>query len=471
MSRFLLISAMSAFALAGCVDLAPRYSRPTPAVPQSWPQGGAYPSATASTTTASELAWRDVFKDPRLQTVIAEALKNNRDLRVAILNVQSVRGQFETQRAAIIPDLNAQTGLSREHVPAAAVGFPGTGTINEHVYSVTANVSAYEVDLFGKVRNLTRQALEQYLATDEARKATQISLISEVASAYLTLGADRQRLTVAQETYRSQNASLALTRARFNAGSASQLDVDQAETTVEEARSDIATYTTQAAQDLNALNLLVGVTVSEDNLPTGLEGDSPVIETLPAGISSDVLLRRPDVLEAEHQLRGYNANIGAARAAFFPSLTLTGSGGSEATGLSGLFVPGSSAWTFAPTVTIPIFQLAANEGRLKTAKAQRDVAVAQYQKAVQTAFREVSDALARRGTIVEQVSANQANVAASADTLRLTQARYDRGVDPYLNILVAQRTLYSAQQNLISAKLADYANLVTLYQTLGGGVR
>jgi multidrug efflux system outer membrane protein len=471
MSRILLMSAMSAFVLTGCVDLAPRYTKPTPAVPASWPQGGAYPIATVPAAVASQLPWREVFRDPKLQAIIEQALKNNRDLRVAILNVQSVRGQFETQRAAIIPNLNAQVGLSREHVPAAAVGFPGGGTVEERTYSVTASVSAYEVDLFGRVGSLTRQALEQYLATDEARKATQISLISEVASAYLTLAADRQRLSVAQDTYKSQKASLDLTRARFNAGSASQLDVDQARTTVEQARSDIAAYTTQAAQDLNALNLLVGASVAEEQLPAGLDGDSPVLETLPAGMTSDTLLNRPDVREAEHQLRGYNANIGAARAAFFPSLTLTGSGGSEATGLSGLFVPGASAWTFVPTVTVPIFQWAANEGRLKTAKAQRDVAVAQYQKTVQTAFREVADALARRGTIADQISANQANVAAAADTLRLTQARYERGVDPYLNILVAQRTLYSAQQSLISTRLADFANLVTLYQTLGGGVR
>jgi multidrug efflux system outer membrane protein len=459
--------------MAGCTTLAPHYERPSATVSPTWPQGAAYAPSQPAATAAADLKWRDVFLDPKLQAVIDLALKNNQDLRVAVLNVQSSRGQYQTQRAALLPAASLDASLTREHAPSSAFGFggPGGGSVDIRYYGLTAGVTNYELDLFGRVRSLTRQALEQYLATDEARKAAQISLISEVATDYLTLAADRQRLTVAQQTLASQRGSLELTQARFKAGTASQLDVSQAQTTVDQARADIASYTTQVAQDLNALNLVVGTQTPDDLTPAGLGDSSPVLTSLPVGVSSEVLLRRPDVLEAEHTLRGYNANIGAARAAFFPRLTLTGTGGSENTGLSNLFSAGSGAWTFAPTLAVPLFDWGANQGKLKTAKAERDVAVAQYQKSVQTAFREVADALARRGTIAEQLAANESNVDASAQALRLTQALYSHGSDSYLDTLVAQRTLYSAQQTLISTRLALYTNLVTVYQTLGGGVQ
>jgi multidrug efflux system outer membrane protein len=465
------LSVISAAALlAGCT-LAPHYLRPAPPVPSTWPSGPAYAPAEAASQTAADLAWREVFTDPKLQAVIDRALSNNRDLRVAILNVQATRAQFQVQRAALFPSLTGTAGLAREHVPGAAFGIPGGGSVDTRLYSVTGGITNYEVDLFGRVRSLTEASFEQYLASTQARHAAQISLIAETATAWLTLAADRDRLAVAQHTLQSQNHSLAVAEGRFKAGIASEIDLRQAQTTVDTARAAVANYTTQCAQDLNALEVLTGSSLPEDLLPVSLDGPSPVLETLPAGLSSDVLLRRPDVLQAEHQLRAMNADIGAARAAFFPSMTLTATGGAEATGLSHLFTPGSTAWTFIPNLTQPIWDWGANRGKLRYAKAQRDIAVAQYEKAIQTAFRETADALARRGTIGEDLAANQANVEANSASLRLTVARYQKGVDPYLNTLVAEQNLYTAQQSLVTAKLAYFANLVSLYEALGGGVK
>ncbi|HEY3815466.1 MAG TPA: efflux transporter outer membrane subunit [Caulobacteraceae bacterium] len=463
--------AVALLALSGCATLAPKYVRPAAPVPATWPQGPAYPAAVASNTTAADERWRDVFTDSRLQAVIAQALANNRDLRVAILNVEESRAQYRIQRSALLPTVNGNAGVTVLHEPGAAAGVPGAGSIDERIYSLNASVSSYELDLFGRVRSLTKAALEQYLATDEARRAAQILLVSETGTDYVTLAADRERLSVAKATLISQQGSLKITRDRFNAGEASELDVSQAETLVDQARSDIAADTTLAAQDLNALNLVVGAPVSEDQLPESLEGPAPIRTDLPAGVSSTILLSRPDVLQAEHTLKSDNADIGAARAAFFPTLTLTGQYGVESTQFSKLFAAGSGAWQFIPNLSVPIFDYGANRARLKSAKVQRDIAVAQYEKAIQTAFREVADALARRGTIDEQLAAQDANVAASDRALTLTRARYDRGIDPYLNYLIAERTLYAAQQSDISAKQARYANLVSLYEALGGGVQ
>jgi outer membrane protein, multidrug efflux system len=461
----------SVLALGACATMAPKYVRPAAPIPSTWPQGAAYPDASASDTTAADERWRDVFVDPKLQATIAQALANNRDLRVAILNVEQSRAQYRIQRSALFPTVKGAAGVTELHEPGAAVGVPGAGSIDERLYALNASISSYEVDLFGRVRSLTKAALEQYLATDEARRAAQIVIVAETATDYLTLAADRERLSVAKATLASQEASLKITRDRFNAGEASELDVSQAETLVDQARSDIAADTTLAAQDLNALNLVVGATVGDDQLPDSLEGPAPIRTDLPAGMSSAVLLNRPDVLQAEHTLKADNADIGAARAAFFPTLSLTAQGGVESAQLSKLFAGGSGAWQFIPNLSVPIFDFGANQARLKSAKVQRDIAVAQYDKAIQTAFREVADALARRGTVDEQLAAQEANVAAADRAATLTKARYDRGIDPYLNYLIAERTLYAAQMTDIAAKEARYANLVSLYQALGGGVR
>jgi multidrug efflux system outer membrane protein len=457
--------------LGGCISMAPRYHRPAASIPPVWPRGAAYPPAVPAAQDAADLGWREMFVDPKLQSVIELALADNRDLRIAVINVQAARAQHQVQWAALFPTLTGTASLTREHFPAQAFGAPGTRPIDVRLYSLNAGISQYEVDLYGRVRDLTRAAFEQYLASIEARRAAQITLIAEVATDYLTVAADRDHLAVAKSTLVSQQASLVLAQGRFNAGTASEIDVRQAETTVDQARAAVANYTTQIAQDINALELVVGASVPADLLPASLDGPSPVLAELPAGINSDVLLRRPDVLQAEHQLKAMNADIGAARAAFFPTLTLTGTGGVESSSLANLFTPQSAAWSFLPNLTGPIFDWGANSGRLSYAKAQRDIAVAQYQKTAQTAFRETADALARRGTIGEQLAASRATVEAASASLRLTAARYEYGVDPYLATLIAAQNLYADQQLLIGVNFALYSNLVSLYEALGGGVK
>jgi multidrug efflux system outer membrane protein len=463
--------ALAGVVASGCVSLDPTYRRPPPPVPAAFPGGPAYPALSAQAPALA--GWRDFFVDPKLRAVVEQALANNRDLRIAIANIQAARAQYHVQRASLFPSLDAQAGATISQTPLSALGVPlgaGAGSsFTEHVYSLSAGVSSYELDLFGRLRSLTRAAFDQYLATDQARRTVQISLIAEVANDYLTLAADRTLLKTAQDTMASGATALGLTRSRFDAGVASQLDVSQAETIVEQARSDVARYTAQVAQDKNALDLAVGAPVDDALSPAGIEPPPALLETLPA-MGSEVLLQRPDVLEAEDQLKAANANIGAARAAFLPKVTLTGSGGVSSSALSTLFQGASGAWSFAPTITQPIFDAGQNLANLDYAKAEHAADVAQYEKAIQTAFREVADALAVRGQIGEQIAAQQALVDSNAVSLRLSDARYQRGADTYLNVLIAQRALYAAQQGLASAELAGSINLVNLYKALGGGL-
>ncbi len=452
---------------AGCVSLAPRYERPASPAPQAWPQGDAYAPTEAG--KAADLAWRDFFTDARLKSVIELALANNRDLRVAILNIEAARAQFREQRANLLPTVAASGSATSERTPAGLSQFGSKRDVR--IYSADVGISAFELDLWGRIRSLTRQAQEQVLATEEARRAAQISLIGEVAADFLTLGADRQRLATAEETLKADQESLRITEARFKDGVVSELDVRQAQTIVDQARSDVLTYTTQSAQDLNALNLVVGAATPDAASPSGLDATLPTLADVPAGLSSEVLLGRPDVLQAEHQLRGYNANIGAARAAFFPTITLTGSTGSESLYLGKLFAPGSGTWMFNPAVSLPIFAGGRNVAALKLSKVQKDIAIAQYELAIQTAFRETADALAQRGTAARQIEAQEQLVESATAAVRLSQARYQKGVDTYLSLLDAQRTLYTAQQTLITARLNRATNLVTLYRVLGGGIR
>jgi len=460
-----LLALAAATALSGCT-LAPRYERPGLPVGQTWPT----PTATAPAgQTGADLAWRDVFTDTRLQSVIALALDQNRDLRVAVANIEQARAQYRVQRADLLPAINATGGYTRSKSPAGAA-IPGqTGSFEIEQYSVSAGFSAYELDLFGRVRSLSAAALQSFFATEENRRAVQISLISEVSSAYLTLAADQDLLAITNDTLASREAGLDLNRKRFEAGAASELDVRQAQTLAEQARSDAATAKAQVDRDLNALRLLVGAELPADLLPKGELEKVAVLAEIPAGLPSDVLVRRPDVRSAEHTLQARNANIGAARAAFFPRITLTGSEGSTSPSLDGLFSAGTRSWSFTPQIVLPIFAGGANIANLKGAEAQRDAAVATYEKAVQTAFREVADALATRATISDRVAAQERLVEAASATQRLTQARYDRGVDSYLSLLDAQRTLYSARQTLLAAQLARATNRVELYRALGGG--
>jgi multidrug efflux system outer membrane protein len=449
--------------------MAPKYTQPASPVAAAWPSGPAYGTETVKTAQKplADIPWREFFIDPQLRKLIALALENNRDLRVALLNIERSRALYQIQRSDLFPKIDASADGNFQRVPA---GFSSNGqaaTVDQ--YSVGLGVSSYELDLFGRVRSLKDQALEQFLATEQAQRSVQISLVSQVAVGYLTLAADRERLQLAKETLTGQQSSFQLTRSRFEAGVSSALDLNQAQTSVDAARLDIARYKTLVAQDTNALNLVVGSPVPAELLPQKLSETLTALEDVSPGLPSDVLLRRPDILQAEGQLKGANANIGAARAAFFPRITLVSSVGFGSDELSGLFKGDAFAWSFAPRISLPIFDGGSNRANLKVAEADRDIMVAQYEKAIQTAFREVADALAQRGTIDEQIAAQQSLTDATSESYRLSIARYDKGVDSYLVVLDSQRSTYNAQQNLIGVRLSRLSNLVTLYKVLGGG--
>ena len=447
--------------VSGCATLQPPLPEAAPSIPAEWPLPATTPVATeGSAPVAADIGWRDFFADPRLDQLVAQALDNNRDLRVAVLNVQRARSQYGIQRADRMPSLGGEVSMIRSG---------GDNLDVSERLTASAGIAGFELDLFGRVHNLSQAALQQYFATEEARRSTQLALIAEVANTWLTLAADRELLSIAEDTLASQEASFTLTEQRHDLGAVSGLDVSQARTVVETARSDVARFEGQVAQDRNALTLLVGGPVEPSLLPDAFTPQVSGLARLPAGLPSEVLLRRPDILAAEYRLRGANANIGAARAAFFPSITLTGSVGSSSNDLSGLFNGGTGVWSFIPQINLPIFQ----GGRLKTAlgvaNADRDIALAQYEQAIQSGFREVADALALSRTLAAQRAAQEALLAAATRAHELSQARYDAGQDSYLLLLDAQRTLYAARQSLVATQLAEQANRVTLYKVLGGG--
>ncbi len=465
--RKVIFPILALLTLSAC-SLVPDYIRPQPPVPTAWPSGPAYPVAgDAVTQPVADIPWQEFFIDPQLQKLIALALENNRDLHVAVLNIERARAQYRIRRADLFPQVDAIGEGSGRRVPADLSGTGEAETL--HQYRADLAVSAYELDLFGRVRSLNTQALEQYLASEQARRSVQISLIGEVAANYLALAADRERLALARNTLNNYEESYRLTLGRFNAGVASALDLNQAKTVVEASRVEIARYTTLVAQDENALNLVVGTAVPAELLPTVLSATFTALKDLSPGLPSEVLLSRPDILQAESLLKGYNANIGAARAAFFPRIVLVSTVGTGSSELSGLFEDGSLAWSFVPRITLPIFAAGKNLANLKVAEVDRDIAVTRYEQAIQTAFREVADTLARRGTIDEQVAAQQALTDATEESYSLSKMRFEKGVDSYLAVLVSQRSSYTAQQGLIGVRLARLANLVTLYKVLGGG--
>lgn len=463
----LTLTLTSALALAGCT-MAPRYERPAPPVADTWPTGAAYDPAEAGETNAADVPWREFIREPKLQKVIELALANNRDLRGALANIQAARAQYRIQRADLLPWINADVSANRSK---NVNQFSGADVPFEtELYTASVGLSAFEIDLFGRARGLSRAALETYLATEQAARATRISLIAETASAYLTLAADSSQLELSRRTVESARRTMEITRKRLEAGVSSRLDVRQAETIYQQARADLASTTALIAQDRNALELLTGTRLPDELLPTQLPDGHQWLADVPAGLSSSVLLSRPDVLQAEHQLKSANANIGAARAAFFPRLSLTASTGLASTELSDLLSDGASIWSVGSNLTLPIFNGGANVANLQYANAQRALYVSQYELAIQTAFREVADALAVRGTIQEQLEAQRALVDAAADSYRLAEARYTKGVDTFLNSLDAQRVLYNAEKSLVSARLTASDNLVTLYRVLGGGL-
>jgi len=453
-------------ALAGCSTMAPKYKRPEAPVPAAWPSGPAYRGAAKPGPALADLAWQEFFIDAQLRRVIASALENNRDLRLAALNIERSQAQYRIQRSELFPALNAGAGYSAQRQSASQSRSGQAATT--HSYNLSLGMSAYEVDLFGRIRSLKDQALEQYLATEQARRSVQISLIAEVANNYLALAADRESLKIARETLASQESSYRLTRSRFEFGVVSALDLSRARTIVDAARVDIGRYTSLVAQDLNALQLVVGAQVPDELLPGGL-GPVTALKEISPGLPSQVLQRRPDILAAEHQLIGANANIGAARAAFFPRITLTTAVGLSSSQLTDLFTGGAGVWSFLPQVSVPIFNAGANKANLKLAEVDQKIFLTQYERSIQVAFREVADALAQYGTVGEQLAAQQSLVDASAESHRLSDARYLGGVDSYLAVLDSQRSLYAAQQNLVTLRLSRLSNLVTLYKVLGGG--
>jgi multidrug efflux system outer membrane protein len=417
-----------------------------------------FPDAPADVgAPASDIPWQQFFADPRLQRLIEKALVNNRDLRVAVLAIEQSRAQFDVRRADEWPTLNAGVGGSRQAT--------GTGSVNTLV-SAGVLVTSWELDLFGRVRSTADAAQAQFMATEEARKAAQISLIGTLASTYLALQADDALLQLTRQTLATREDTTRLTRLRLDNGASSLLDLRQAESLRAQAQATLAQTLRQRALDLNALTLLVGQPLPED-LPAVAPIDT--LPEVPAGVPSELLARRPDVRQAEQQLIAANANIGAARAAFFPRITLTGSAGTASNQLSGLFKGGSFAWSLAPQLLQPIFDAGRNEGNLKLAQVGREIAVAQYEKAIQSAFREVADALAGRATLGEQLRAQQAQVEAEQDRARLSDLRYRNGVSSSLELLDAQRSLFAAQQSLVQLQTLILQNSVALYRVLGGG--
>ncbi|MGH6958385.1 MAG: efflux transporter outer membrane subunit, partial [Caulobacteraceae bacterium] len=453
--------------LAGCISLAPTYHRPPAPVATTVANSyGAAPQAPPRPQS-----WRAFFGDPRLQQVVELGLAHNRDLPAAVANVQIARAGWLGQRAQLFPSLTAQFGANGSRTHAGAAGIPGvTGAFVEQTQSAQIAVPSYELDLFGRLRSLTRQAQEQYFANRAARDAAQISLVGGIAQAWLTVGSDRSLEAISKATLAETSASLALTKAELDNGEATQSDVDQAQGLAAQAKYDVVRYSTQIAEDRDALDLLVGARVPDDLLPAGVDDETRLMGELPTGVASSVLLGRPDVVEAEDQLKGANANIGAARAAFFPDITLTGSAGVTSARLASLFVPGSESWSYAAQITQPIFEWGKNRAGLMQAKAQRDLAKANYEKAIQTAFREVADALAQRATIDSELSALGAQVNANADAVRLIRAQFSHGTASELDVLTAESNLYAAQATLTSAQLLKATNLVALYQALGGGL-
>jgi len=438
----------------------PRYLRPEAPVSSQWPKGGQPDSASVAATS---IGWAKFFSDPRLHKLIELALNNNRDLRVASLNVELLSAQYRIGLAQAFPTILAEgNGLREKEI------VPGGGTIKGGQYSLTLGVTAYELDLFGRVRSLKKQALETYFATQEAQRSAQISLVAQVAIQYLTQRALQEQLIETKETLRSTESNYNLIKASYGFGNSSLLDVSSAEVEVQTAHANLFNYQREYDQAEDALVLLIGEPIPSD-LPAGEPFNSQkVLEDISAGLPSDLIERRPDILEAEHQLKAANANIGAARAAFFPKILLTGSGGIATAKLTDLFT-GSSVWSFAPEISMPIFDAGANAASLDAAKISKSIQVAQYEKAIQVAFQEVADALTARASYNDQLDAQEALVKAQKQRYDLANVRYHNGIDSYLTVLTAQQDLYTAEQNLIQIQFARLSNLITLYQALGGG--
>jgi multidrug efflux system outer membrane protein len=451
-------AAFLALMATGCGSMQPAYVRPDSAVPAAWPVGDAYLRQSEAALPA--LTYRDIFRDPRLQALIEQALVNNRDLMVAAANIAAAREQVRIQRAQQFPQVDASAG--------ATLNGSGSGSGVEESYQAGLRVPNFEIDLFGRLRSLTDVQRNRYFATEAAARTTRLALVADIATAWLTYAADASLLRIAEDTVASAEKSVRLTRARLEGGIAPRTDLRQAEQILEAAKADAADQKTALAQDVNLLQLLVGAPIDQALLPASIDHAAPTVAELPAGLDSQILLRRPDVVEAEFELRAANAQIGAARAALFPRISLTGLLGFASNALTGLFSSDSLAWSASGDATHSIFQAGAGRANVRLTEAQKAAAVATYQRTILQAFREMADTLARRGTIGEQLRARQAQREAAADSYMLTEARYRNGIESFLGSLDAQRSYYSAQRILVISRLEASTNLVELYRSLGG---
>ncbi|MEY2408044.1 MAG: outer membrane protein multidrug efflux system [Verrucomicrobiota bacterium] len=451
-------------ALSGGCTMIPKYERPVAPVGSTWPKDSGH--TNAADTIASNMDWRQFFDDPRLQQLIALALDNNRDLRIAALRVEQSRAQYRIERAALYPGIEGGASMVRQKFSGAVTAFNGGSILT--TYSINVGAS-YEVDLFGRVRSLKQEALERYFATEEARKSAQIALVSEVATEYLTQLRLREARAIARQTLEVVQSSYNLIKSSFEAGAASELDLRTAEGQVQTVRVNAASYLQLLAESENALVVLVGQTLPDD-LPAGHPfREQRLLTDFPAEVPSEVLQRRPDILAAEHTLKAANADIGAARAAFFPKILLTGSAGTASAKLSDLFTGPSQTWSFSPQISVPIFDVGGTRAKLAVSKIGKKMEVANYEKAIQTAFREVADALAVRSILDEKLRAQELLLNSQQIRFDLTTARYRQGVDSYVEVLLAQQDLYAAQQNLLQFQAARLLNAVALYRSLGGG--
>ena len=464
------LSAICAAALLSGCSMIPTYQRPSAPIAADSPMVSSIPgSALAKLTNspaAADVEWQSFFSDAKLKKLIGDALQNNRDLRIAVLNIEQARAQFQIRRADQLPTLNVQANAVRQPSPTANAN--GSRGISSS-YTAGLGITAYELDFFGRVASLKEVALAQYLATEEGRKTTQISLIAAVANSYLSVLADQELIAITAQTLATRQESLRLGKMRFDAGVTSELDYRLAESLLEAANATQAQLLRQRALDINTLTLLVGQPLSGGLLDSSSLGDAAVMADVPAGLPSDLLVRRPDVRQAEQLLIGANANIGAARAAFFPRISLTAGAGSASSSLSGLFKRGSFGFTLAPSLVLPIFDYGRNSAGLASANASQGIAIAQYEKSIQTAFKEVADALAGQATLGEQLRATQAQANAEGVRFKLSDLRYQNGISNQLDLLDAQRSLFAARQAVVQTRLAQLQGQVTLYKALGGG--
>lgn len=443
--------------LAGC-QIAPVHDKPGVPVP------GSFPSAGANAKAAAEIGWREFFQNAELQEVIAQALANNRDLKTAALRIEEARAIYNVQRADQLPTVNATAGVTNSQQLLRGQAFKST------VYQVGLGLTAFELDYLGRVKNLSNAALAQFFATEEARRTAQIALVGEVAKAWLSERALAEQAVIADRTLKAREASYGLVKQRFDAGVTNALELRQSETLVQSARVAALAYKRQHAQSVNALGLLVGSSARLPEQKATLSAQA-ITADIGAGLPSDLLVNRPDIRAAEQRLRSNQANIAAARAAFFPRISLTAVVGLASPQLSDLFDNPTRTWSFAPQLTLPIFDAGRNSANLDLAKVRTNIAVADYEKSIQVAFREVADALDARATLAEEVSAQESVRNAQAARMELAQARYKNGVANYLEVLDAERELYSAEQQLLQTRLLKLTNAVDLYRSLGGGLK